>query len=37
MSVYKQGYCLKQKSRSVIKEISDNFDARNRGSTRFVG
>lgn len=37
MSVYKQGYCLKQKTRSVIKEISDNFDARNRGGTRFVG
>lgn len=36
MSVYKQGYCLKQKTRSTIKEISDNLDARYRGSTRFV-
>lgn len=37
MSVYKQGYCLKQKTRSTIKEISDNLDARYRGSARFVG
>ncbi|RYZ68824.1 MAG: response regulator transcription factor [Proteobacteria bacterium] len=36
MSVYKQGYCLKQKTRSTIKEISDNLDARYRGSARFV-
>jgi hypothetical protein len=36
MSVYKQGYCLKQKTRSTIKEISDNLDARYRGNTRFV-
>jgi hypothetical protein len=35
-SVYKQGYCLKQKTRSTIKEISDNLDARYRGNTRFV-
>ena len=37
MSVYKQGYCLKQKTRSTIKEISDNLDARYRGKTRFAG
>jgi DNA-binding winged helix-turn-helix (wHTH) protein len=36
MSVYKQGYCLKQKTRSTIKEISDNLDARYRGNARFV-
>jgi DNA-binding winged helix-turn-helix (wHTH) protein len=36
MSVYKQGYCLKQKTRSTIKEISDNLDARYRGNVRFV-
>lgn len=36
ISVYKQGYCLKQKTRSTIKEISDNLDARYRGSARFV-
>jgi DNA-binding winged helix-turn-helix (wHTH) protein len=35
-SVYKQGYCLKQKTRSTIKEISDNLDARYKGSARFV-
>lgn len=36
-SVYKQGYCLKQKSRSTIKEISDGLDARQRVSTRLLG
>ena len=36
MSVYKQGYCLKQKTRSTIKEISDGLDARQRGNARFV-
>lgn len=36
VSVYKQGYCLKQKTRSTIKEVSDNLDARYRGNTRFV-
>ena len=36
-SVYKQGYCLKQKTRSTIKELSDNLDARYKGSARFVG
>lgn len=36
-SVYKQGYCLKQKSRSTIKEISDGLDARQRVSSRLVG
>jgi DNA-binding winged helix-turn-helix (wHTH) protein len=35
-SVYKQGYCLKQKTRSTIKEISDNLDARYKGNARFV-
>jgi len=35
-SVYKQGYCLKQKTRSTIKEISDSLDARYRGNARFV-
>jgi len=35
-SVYKQGYCLKQKTRSTIKEVSDNLDARYRGNARFV-
>lgn len=36
-SVYKQGYCLKQKSRSTIKEISDGLDARHRVATRLLG
>jgi len=36
-SVYKQGYCLKQKSRSTIKEISDGLDARQRIATRQPG
>jgi DNA-binding response OmpR family regulator len=36
-SVYKQGYCLKQKSRSTIKEISDGLDARQRVATRLAG
>lgn len=36
-SVYKQGYCLKQKSRSTIKEISDGLDARQRVVSRLVG
>ena len=36
-SVYKQGYCLKQKSRSTIKEISDGLDARQRLATRLLG
>lgn len=36
-SVYKQGYCLKQKSRSTIKEISDGLDARQRVATRLLG
>ncbi len=36
-SVYKQGYCLKQKSRSTIKEISDGLDARQRVVSRMVG
>jgi DNA-binding winged helix-turn-helix (wHTH) protein len=37
MSVYKQGYCLKQKTRSTIKEISYGLDSRQRGNARFVG
>lgn len=36
-SVYKQGYCLKQKSRSTIKEISDGLDARQRVASRLPG
>ena len=36
-SVYKQGYCLKQRSRSTIKEISDGLDARQRVATRLLG
>jgi DNA-binding winged helix-turn-helix (wHTH) protein len=36
-SVYKQGYCLKHKSRSTIKEISDGLDARQRVATRLLG
>jgi DNA-binding response OmpR family regulator len=36
MSVYKQGYCLKQKTRSTIKEISDGLDSRHRSSPRFL-
>lgn len=36
-SVYKQGYCLKQKSRSTIKEISDGLDARQRLASRLPG
>ncbi|MFS0753775.1 winged helix-turn-helix domain-containing protein [Noviherbaspirillum sp. 1P10PC] len=36
-SVYKRGYCLKQKSRSTIKEISDGLDARQRVASRLVG
>nr|WP_217344777.1 winged helix-turn-helix domain-containing protein [Noviherbaspirillum sp. L7-7A]MBV0878960.1 winged helix-turn-helix domain-containing protein [Noviherbaspirillum sp. L7-7A] len=36
-SVYRQGYCLKQKSRSTIKEISDGLDARQRVATRLLG
>lgn len=36
-SVYKQGYCLKQKSRSTIKEISDGLDARHRVASRLLG
>lgn len=36
-SVYKQGYCLKQKSRSTIKEISDGLDARQRFASRLPG
>lgn len=36
-SVYKRGYCLKQKSRSTIKEISDGLDARQRVASRLAG
>jgi DNA-binding response OmpR family regulator len=36
VSVYKQGYCLKQKARSTLKEISDGLDARQRASARYV-
>jgi DNA-binding response OmpR family regulator len=28
VSVYKQGYCLKQKTRSTLKEVSDSFEER---------
>lgn len=28
VSVYKQGYCLKQKTRSTLKEVSDSFEDR---------
>jgi DNA-binding response OmpR family regulator len=36
-SVYKQGYCLKQKSRSAIKEVSDGLEARQRVASRLLG
>lgn len=28
VSVYKQGYCLKQKTRSTLKEVADSFEER---------
>jgi DNA-binding response OmpR family regulator len=36
VSVYKQGYCLKQKTRSTLKEVSDSFEERGGREGRYA-